>query len=232
MPSGQAVALEAADISVSGHTLLRDISLRLQPGSLTVIRGPGACGKSSLLRVFWGALCLERGTVLCRGRDMTGASSRSWSAWRRQVGILCDDFSLLDDETVFANVAIALCTMGRSSKKTTIDRTNRELSVWGLLHKRHSPTRLLAQGERVRLALARAFVRGPVAAFLDEPLAQISGSEHENVWGIIRQQAVSGTAIVVATSAGENRVLAADKVYEIEGGQIHLRKSRSVSEMA
>jgi len=232
MPSGHVAAMEAADISVSGQTLLRNISLCLKPGSLIVIHGPGACGKSSLLRVFWGALRPERGTVFCRGRDMTHVSPRLWSAWRRQIGIFCSDFPLLDQETVFANVAAALCVVGRLPKKTIVDRTNRELGQWGLLHKRHSPARFLAQGERVRLALARAFIRRPVAAFLDEPLANVSGSEHEGLWEIIRQQAISGTAIVVATSAGENRMLAADNVYEIEGGQLHLRKSLSVMQMA
>lgn len=224
MPSGRVAALDAVEISISAYTLLRDISLVLQSGSLCVIGGPGGCGKSSILRVFWGALRPVKGAIFCGGRDFTHASSRQWAAWRQRLGIVGDDFPLLNEWTVFANVAAALRVAGGLPKEAVVSRTNRELGKWKLLHKRHLPAHLLAGDERARLALARAFVRRPVAAFLDEPLANIPAGERDEMCAKIHQEAISGTAVLVATTAGESRALSADEVYLTEGGQLRLHR--------
>lgn len=208
-------ALEAADISISGHTLLRDVSLHLQSGSLAVIHGPGGGGKSCLLRAFWGAVPLECGKVICDNQDLTDAPPRRWAAWRRRVGIFCDDFPLCDSWTVLANVATALYTTEKLPEKVIVQRTNAALHKWGLLAQRHLPARLLSGGERARACLARAFVRRPVAAFLDDPLLRMSPKERENIWESIRGEARAGTAVCL-TSSRDDMAAADDNVYLIE----------------
>jgi ABC-type ATPase involved in cell division len=226
MAFGITAALDAADISVSGYPLLRGVSLNLQPGSLTVINGPGSGGKSCLLRAFWGAVPLKRGTVICADRDMTHASARRWAAWRRQVGIFCDDFPLCDDWTVFANVAAALFTAEKLSEKLVKHRVNRELGKWGLLPKRHLLPRILSGSERTRLCLARAFVRRPVVAFLDDPLGGTPHAEWENLGGTIQGEALAGTAICL-TAAQEHKAIVGDNVYTIEGERLHHLESKT-----
>jgi ABC-type ATPase involved in cell division len=222
-------ALEAADISVSGHTLLRDVSLHLLPGSLAVIHGPGGGGKSCLLRAFWGAVPLERGKVIGDNQDLTDAPPRRWAAWRRRVGIFCDDFPLCDSWTLLANVAAALYTTEKLPENVVVQRTNATLQKWGLLSQRHLPARLLSGGEHVRACLARAFVRRPVAAFLDDPLRRMPPDERQNIWESIRGEARAGTAVCL-TSARDDLPASGDNVYLIERERVrHVARPTSTA---
>jgi ABC-type ATPase involved in cell division len=212
-------ALDAVDVDVSGAELFRSISLRVQPGALTVLAGPGSSGKSIILRMMWGALRPAKGAVIGDGRDLTRASFRRWAAWRRKIGIVCDDFPVVDGWAVDRNLAAAL----RAAGKAPADRINRELAQWNLLNKRHALAGSLSDSERARLVLARAFVRNPIAAFLDEPLAKTPRSEYSELIGIIKRKTLAGTGVLVATTAGEEWEKAADESYWVEAGRLFRR---------
>jgi cell division transport system ATP-binding protein len=221
MATGITAALDAADISLQGRPLIREVSMSLVPGTLTVISGPGGSGKSSLLRVFWGALRLHRGTVICDNQDLTRASPRRWAAWRRRIGICGEDFPLDDSWTVFANVAAALYATGKIPAQTIRQRTNRELRRWDLLTRRHFPVAALSSAERTRVSLARAFIRRPPAAFLDDPFGAGFQEPEKNLWEKVRQQARAGTAVCLATTR-EFKPAATDRVYGIEGERLRM----------
>jgi cell division transport system ATP-binding protein len=221
MATGITVALEAADIAADGHVLLRDVSLVLRPETLTVISGPGGSGKSHLLRVLWGALPLRCGTLTGEDRDLTQASARRWAEWRRRLGIFCDEFPLGEQWTVFDNVAAALYAAEQLPAEAITRRTAGELRRWDLLALRSRPASALSRSERVRLGLARAFVRGPAAALLDDPLAGLPREEAESLLEAVRVKARAGSAVCLTTDE-EWVAQLADVVYAIEQGCLKL----------
>jgi len=220
MASANVAALDAVDITISGLELFRGLSLQVPPGKMTVLAGAGSAGKSTVLRVLWGSVRVASGVVTGGDRDLTRASLRRWSAWRRKIGIVCDDFPVMSEWMVSENLAAALRVAGKFSPAAMADRINGELRQWKLLNKRHLPAGKLSDGERARLALARAFVRNPIAAFLDEPLAKIPKSERSEMIGILKRKTLAGTGILAATSAEDDWVKAADAIYIAENGRL------------
>jgi len=218
MTTGITTALEAADISVSGQLLLRNVSLVLHRGTLTIISAPDGCGASHVLRILWGALPLQNGRVICDDTDMTHAPSRRWAAWRRQIGIFCDDFPFAENWTASANVATALYAAEKLPGHVIARRTIDELRQWGLLACRFVHAHRLSRSQRVRLGLARAFVRGPLAVFLDNPLAHLSPVEQGHLLEIIRRKARAGSAVCL--TIGEQTVVHGDELYRIENERI------------
>ena len=217
---GCVAALDAASVSFSGQVVLRDISLCLKPGTLCIIGGPSGCGKSTLLRVLWGAVRPARGTARAGDADLTSASPTRVADWRRQIGIFSPDFPLAFDWTAFDNLFAVFCTTKAIPRERATERVTRELHRWGLLHQRHALARYLAESGRTRLALGRAFIRRPVAAFLDEPLIALPEGEHSEIINEVRLAAALGTAVVVATANWERWSPFADELYLIEDGRL------------
>lgn len=225
MATDLTVALEAADIAVDGHVLLHDVSLTLRSGMFTVISGPGGSGKSHLLRVLWGALPLRCGKLTGEDRDLTHASFRRWAAWRRQIGIYCSEFPFGERWTVFDNVAAALYAAERLPTEAITRRTIGELRRWNLLSHRSRFASELSRSERVRLGLARAFVRGPAAALLDDPLAGLPQEEAEYLLEAVRIKARAGSAVCLTTGE-EWATRMADVAYTIERDCLRLVTDR------
>jgi len=225
MASDLTVALEAADISIDEHVVLRDVSLTLRPGTLTVIAGPGGSGKSHLLRILWGSFPLRCGKLTGEDRELTHASPRLWAAWRRHIGIYCSEFPFGERWTVFDNVAAALYAAERLPAQAITRRTTGELRRWNLLSHRSRLAAELSRSERVRLGLARAFVRGPVAALLDDPLVGLPREEAEGLLEAVRINARAGSAVCMTTD-DEWVTHMADVTYRIEQDSLKLISDR------
>lgn len=220
MSSDCVAALDAVDVSVVGHPALAGVSFCLRAGTLVVIGGPRGSGKSTLLRLLWGAVRPARGTVSAGGIDLTASTSGRLAAWRRQIGILSADFPLALDWTALDNLLAALNMQGPRVARNAADRAAHALGRWGLLPRRHTIVARLTDTERARLALARAFVRAPVAAFLDEPLSAVPEDEHAAVMGEIRLATRLGTAVLVTTCDRTQWSSVADEFLLLENGRL------------
>jgi cell division transport system ATP-binding protein len=154
---------------------LSDISFSLAPGSFHFLTGPSGAGKSSLLKLIYMAERPSRGLISLFGQDLATAQRRMLPPLRRRIGVVFQEFRLLDHLSAFDNVALPLRIAGRKPADYRLDVA--ELMSWvGLGHKLHAMPATLSGGEKQRLAIARAVVGRPDLILADEPTGNV---DHE-----------------------------------------------------
>ena len=151
---------------------LSDISFGLPKGSFHFLTGPSGAGKSSLLKLIYMAERPSRGLISLFGQDLSTAPRRALPALRRRIGVVFQEFRLLDHLTAFDNVALPLRIARRKPADYRLDVA--ELMAWvGLGHKLHAMPATLSGGEKQRLAIARAVVSQPDLILADEPTGNV-----------------------------------------------------------
>jgi cell division transport system ATP-binding protein len=177
---------------------LRDVSLHLERGEFAFLTGASGAGKTSLLRLLFGALRPTAGQVVVAGRNITRLPPKKLPELRRQIGVIFQDFKLLPERSVFANVAIALEIAG-------VGRGEIRRRVWSLLkrlglgHKLDDCPRALSGGEQQRVAIARALVNDPPLLLADEPTGNLDPVLALDIMDIIADAHARGTTVIVAT---------------------------------
>ncbi len=201
-----------------GPEVLRDITLHLEPGSFHFLLGPSGAGKSSLLRLLSLALRPSRGLITLFGHDIaTTARVDLPSLWRR-IGIVFQDFRLLDHLSVRENVSLPLRIAGgrrRNGENVT------DLLDWvGLGDRIDDPPSTLSGGEQQRVAICRAVVTQPSLLIADEPTGNVDDSIGFRLMHLFEELNKTGTTVVVAT---HNRALLEPFAYPrmaIKGGTL------------
>ncbi len=189
-----------------GRALIRDVTLSLPPGGITMIMGPNGAGKSLLLRLLHGLIAPSAGTVAWGGKPLS-------EDVRRDQAMVFQKPVLLR-RSVAANVDFAL--RARGVKDTT--RRDALLDHVGLLGHARQPARLLSGGEQQRLALARALATEPKVLMLDEPTASLDPASVLKIEEIVRDASVKGTKIIFVThDLGQAGRLADDIVFMLNG---------------
>ena len=158
------------DLRYAGGTYgLRDVSLELEKGDFAFLTGASGAGKTSLLRLLFGAQKPSAGQILVAGRNITRLPATQLPHLRRQIGVIFQDFKLLPDRTEYENVAIALEIAGVSRREIRT-RVWSMLKRLGLGHRIDHRPRALSGGEQQRVAIARALVTDPPLLLADEPV--------------------------------------------------------------
>ena len=187
------------DLRYTGGTYgLRDISLTLERGEFVFLTGSSGAGKTSLLRLLFGAEQPSAGQILVSGRNITRMKSAQVPALRRQIGVIFQDFKLLPERTVFDNVAIALEIAG-TAKREIRTRVWSLLKRLGLGHRIDHRPRTLSGGEQQRVAIARALVNDPPLLLADEPTGNLDPGLALDIMDIIADAHARGTTVIVAT---------------------------------
>ncbi len=187
------------DLRYTGGTYgLRDISLTLERGEFVFLTGSSGAGKTSLLRLLFGAEQPSAGQILVAGRNITRMKAAQVPALRRQIGVIFQDFKLLPERTVFDNVAIALEIAG-TAKREIRTRVWSLLKRLGLGHRIDHRPRTLSGGEQQRVAIARALVNDPPLLLADEPTGNLDPGLALDIMDIIADAHARGTTVVVAT---------------------------------
>ena len=187
------------DLRYTGGTYgLRDISLTLERGEFAFLTGSSGAGKTSLLRLLFGAEQPSAGQILVSGRNITRMRSAQVPALRRQIGVIFQDFKLLPERTVFENVAIALEIAG-TAKREIRTRVWSLLKRLGLGHRIDHRPRTLSGGEQQRVAIARALVNDPPLLLADEPTGNLDPGLALDIMDIIADAHARGTTVIVAT---------------------------------
>ncbi len=181
-----------------GPEVLRDINLHIAPGSFHFLTGASGAGKSSLLKLMYLALFPSRGRMEVFGQDMATARRRDLPALRRRIGVVFQDFRLLQNLSVFDNVALPLRLAGEDEKRT---RNNvSELLDWvGLGARLEDNPDTLSGGEQQRVAIARAVISKPNLLLADEPTGNVDDRIAYRLVRLFEELHRSGTAVVVAT---------------------------------
>ena len=156
----------------NGPEILRDLTFSVEPGSFHFLTGPSGAGKTSLLRLLLLSLKPSRGRVTMFGEDVSNLSQDRLLQMRRHIGIVFQEFRLLDHLTTFENVALPLRVLGQPESEYRPNVT--ELLEWvGLGERMNAPPSLLSGGEKQRAAIARAVIARPKVLLADEPTGNV-----------------------------------------------------------
>ena len=177
---------------------LTDVTFRLHKGEFAFLTGPSGAGKSTILRLAYFEELPSSGEVRVSGVSTQEISRRQVAQVRRRLGIIFQDFRLLEDRTAEANVAFALEVTG-TRRDQIVPRVNRALAQVGLASKAKSYPKELSGGEQQRVAIARALVNDPFVLIADEPTGNLDERATLGVFQLLRDINASGTSVLMAT---------------------------------
>jgi len=181
-----------------GPEVLRDINFHLLPGSFHFLTGPSGAGKTTLLRLLFMALRPSRGLTYLFGQNPSDQTTGERAELRRRIGVVFQDFRLLDHLTTWQNVALPLRITGRSESDYGDDVT--ELLKWvGLGDRMHAFPAILSGGEKQRAAIARAVIGKPELLLADEPTGNVDPQLANRLLRLFVELNKLGTSIVIAT---------------------------------
>ena len=177
---------------------LRGIDLHISPGEFVFLVGASGAGKSTLMKMLYLEERPTRGNVYVAGIDIGSLSPNKIPSLRRCMGIVFQDYKLLQNHTVYDNIAYVIRTMGISSREIE-SRVMGALKVVGLEDKYKSKPSELSGGEQQRVSIARAIVNGPPLLIADEPTGNLDPDNSNEVMQILEQVNQRGITILVST---------------------------------
>lgn len=177
---------------------LADTTFRLHKGEFAFLTGPSGAGKSTILRLAYFEERPTRGEVRVSGVSSNEISRSDIARLRRKLGIVFQDFRLLEDRSAEDNVAFALEVIG-TRRDQIGPRVQRVLTQVGLGSKAKAFPRELSGGEQQRVAIARALVNDPFVLIADEPTGNLDDRARRSVFQLLRDINASGTAVLMAT---------------------------------
>ncbi len=198
---------------------LRDISIRIEKGEFAFLVGASGAGKSTLIRLLLKMEEPTKGHILVGNRSIGRLNRKETALLRRNVGVVFQDYSLLNEMTVFENVAFTLQVMGCSSKEIR-EKVLEVLELVGLLSKRDNFPLQLAGGEQQRVAIARAIVNRPQILLADEPTGNLDPNTAWEIIEIMNGINKWGTTVVMATHAAEIVDKLRKRVIVLDKGQL------------
>ncbi|MEM1380314.1 MAG: ATP-binding cassette domain-containing protein [Pseudomonadota bacterium] len=199
VPEEPIVALDNVHLTYDGaREVLRGTSFALRPGDFRFLTGPSGAGKTSLLKLIYAAHFATSGRVAVFGHNLGHTLPDALPPLRRRIGVVFQEFRLLDHLTAFENVALPMRVLGHSPSVYRDDVI--ELLTWvGLGHRIDAPPTVLSGGEKQRVALARALVSKPDLILADEPTGNVDPVVGEKIMRLLLELNRLGTAVIVAT---------------------------------
>ncbi len=181
-----------------GAEILKDVNFHIAPRSFQFMTGPSGSGKTSLLKLILQQLKPTRGKVTLFERDSLDIGKDELAALRRRIGIIFQDFHLLDHLTTYENVALPLRVQGKDESSYRSEVI--ELLRWvGLGERMHAPPLILSGGEKQRAAIARALIVRPELLLADEPTGNVDPALAQRLLRLFVELNKLGTAIILAT---------------------------------
>ena len=181
-----------------GPEVLRDLTFTIEPQSFQFLTGPSGAGKTTLLRLILLSLQPTRGFISLFGQDAAAIDKDQITALRRRIGVVFQDFRLLDHLTTYENVALPLRVQGRDEASYRAEVV--ELLGWvGLGDRMHVLPPVLSGGEKQRAAIARALIVRPELLLADEPTGNVDPSLARRLLRLFLELHRSGTSVVIAT---------------------------------
>ena len=220
-----APAMKATDITRSfgtGETAifaLRDVSLELYPGQITLLMGPSGSGKSTLLAVLSGLLHPDSGSVLVKGQDLWAMSEREREAFRLEhFGFVFQGYNLFPALTAREQLEIILRWGSGASVREANLRSDEMLDMLGLSKRAHLRPLQLSGGEKQRVAIGRALIKQPSFVFADEPTAALDWKHGQHVIELLRAAAHDQNSTILVVAHDSRIIPFVDRVLHLEDG--------------
>ena len=221
--SGPIVHFENVGMSYrAGPEILSDISFELEPGSFHFLTGASSAGKSSLLKMIYLAQAPSRGRVSVLGYDIAGIGRNALPDLRRRIGIVFQDFRLIENLTALENVALALEVAGARGRE--VREHVGELLEWvGLTGRADARPADMSGGERQRVAVARAVINNPALLLADEPTASVDRAIATRILYLFEELNRMGTTVLIATNNDELASRFGYPRLHLENGELTLQ---------
>lgn len=189
------------DVSINQQelTVLEDVCLEVNKGEFIYLIGKVGSGKTSLLKTLYGELDIRTGEAEVLGYDMTRIKRKHIPELRRRLGIVFQDFQLLTDRTVYANLSFVLRATGWTNKTAIQARIEEVLDQVGMTGKGYKMPNELSGGEQQRIVIARAILNRPDIILADEPTGNLDTETGRKIVELLKSICATGSAIVMTT---------------------------------
>ena len=195
----------AGKVYPGGAVALEDINVHISPGEFVFLVGPSGAGKSTFIRLISREIEPTSGQILVDGVDVMKLKRGDIPYLRRQLGIVFQDFRLLNDRTAYENVAFAMQVIEAPGHKIR-QRVNEVLDLVGLKGRGNNYPGEMSGGEQQRVAIARAIVNDPLLVIADEPTGNLDPETSKEIMEIFSEINSRGTTIIMATQIGRAHV--------------------------
>ncbi len=211
-----------------GREALSNVSLEIDAGELIFLTGHSGAGKTTLLKLIALIERPTRGQVLFEGRNIARLSNRAIPRHRRQIGMVFQDHKLLEDRTVFDNIALPLIIAGYSAREIR-GRVRAALDHVGLLDRERSRPTMLSTGEQQRIGIARAVVARPKLLIADEPTGNLDPELSLDIMNLFERFNDVGVTMLIATHDVQLLNRLGGRRFVLSDGRIESREGDYVS---
>ena len=203
----------------NGTKALKGVTFELNAGEFAFLVGPSGSGKSTIIKLLIGEIAPSDGEVIVNGQDMDNIKMRKMPYLRRTVGVIFQDFRLIEDKSVYENVAFAMRVIGASNRDIR-QRVPYVLELVGLEYKAKSKPDELSGGEQQRVAVARALVNNPRLIIADEPTGNLDPARSLEILLLLKKINELGTTVLIVTHEKPLVDQFSQRVIAIDGGRI------------
>ena len=203
----------------TGSRALKNITLRIKDGEFVFVVGRSGSGKSTLIKLITRELKASEGSIIVNGRDLNRLKTREIPKYRRDLGIIFQDFRLLNDRNVYENIAFAQRVIG-----TPVGRIRENvpeiLKLTGLSAKYKNMPNQLSGGEQQRVAIARALINKPSVILADEPTGNLDEKNSEEIMKLLYEINSLGTTVIVITHSRDIVASSGKRVISMNKGSV------------
>jgi len=211
----------------NGVKALENVNIDIEKGDFVFLVGSSGAGKSTLVKLITKEVDPEEGKIFLNNKDITKVSNRKIPDIRRNIGMIFQDFKLLENKTVYENVAFAMEILGYSSKEIK-KRVPIVLDMVGLAKKTSSYPNQLSGGEQQRVSIARAIINKPTVVIADEPTGNLDPDTAWDIMNVLKDINKRGTTILMATHAKYIVNIMKKRVIALSDGKVTKDDKRGV----
>lgn len=206
-------------VAFGEHTVFEDVNLHIKQGEFVSLVGETGVGKTTLLRLMYFDVLPTYGTVMIGDYNSSRVTKREIPKLRRRLGVVFQDFKLLEDKNVYNNIAFTLEVTG-TRRGEIVKRVLRVLADVGLSHKRNNMPHELSGGEQQRVVIARALVNEPLVLLADEPTGNLDPTTSFEILELLQKINKQGTAVILATHNYDIVKKSGSRVIQLKEGKL------------
>ena len=213
------ISFSHVSVEFNSRSVLNDVMLQINPGEFVFLVGQTGSGKSTILRLMYMDILPTRGTVKVGKFATNRITTREIPRLRRTLGVVFQDYKLLDDRSVFENVAFTLHVTGAKASEIS-KKVLHTLGDVGLGHARNKPAQELSGGEQQRVAIARALVNNPHFLLADEPTGNLDPGTSREILQLLKDINMRGTAVIMATHNYDLVRRTRERILRVQDGEV------------